>query len=102
MAIIGGHKLVGFDSMSMAHKQSMDCVELFDLENNNDNVTIKNLNHKRIQCGSYYNKYSNEIIVFGGNNDFSPDGKIQTWGMQPMNVINNDVSNSVEIYDCHK
>eukprot|EP01084_Bolivina_argentea_P120614 213807_1 len=108
MAIIGGQKLI--EPLSMfnypsEHNLSMNCVELFDLENNNDNVTIKNLKYKRIQCGSYYNKYSNEMIAFGGNNDFSPDGRIQTYlkpGSLTMNTINNDISNSMEIYDFHK
>eukprot|EP01084_Bolivina_argentea_P194209 333180_1 len=64
----------------------VDCVELYDL-NGKDSVPIKNLNHARMECGSYYNSYQKEIIVFGGSGRFDNDSS---------------VSNSMEIYDFHK
>eukprot|EP01084_Bolivina_argentea_P109234 195225_1 len=109
IAVIGGQKKKKWYStmnqmsmMGSSNIESVNHVELFDL-NSNKSVLIKHLNYARVECGSYYNSYSNEIIVFGGNNgyDFSPMGGIphRVW---ENSHHNNYISRSMEIYDFHK
>eukprot|EP01084_Bolivina_argentea_P136314 240074_1 len=61
-------------------------VEVYNLDRD-ESVAINNLHHRRRQCGSYYNEYTQELIVFGGNKGV---------------VSVSPVSRSMEIYDFHK
>ena len=73
---------------SYARLQAVNHVELFNLETRKTQI-LKGMNHARMECGSVWNKYSNEIIVFGGRE-----------GSSMMNL--NGASTRMEIYDIHK
>eukprot|EP01084_Bolivina_argentea_P154120 268693_1 len=89
IAVIGGRQNI--DQYIMRPFVIVDCVELFSLQNNTC-TAIKHLNYPRLECGSYYNPYSNEIIVFGGHDRFDSENSHK----------NDTIYHSMEIYDFHK
>eukprot|EP01084_Bolivina_argentea_P076606 138850_1 len=68
----------------------INVVELFDLKTN-EAIVMQSMNISRAQCGSFYNKYSNDIVVFGGNKN-----------AQRTDMWQYGISNTMEIYDFHK
>eukprot|EP01083_Nonionella_stella_P175124 608939_1 len=104
LAIIGGQQYkqcFGY-SPSVA---ALDSVEIYDLTDHSAvNISINSMNYARVQCGSFYNDISNQLIVFGGSRGFKTHVYSQlVRSVDPSHHIPDDnASRSMEIYDFHK
>ena len=63
---------------------------------------MKSVNHERMKCGSLYNKYSNEMIIFGGKGKNLSDLPSDLRLLNQKKKKEMGPGHIMEIYDFHK
>ena len=86
LMIIGGMKF--YYQRKTPIREPLNYVDLYDYKNDSF-VKLNEINHPRAKCSSLFNKYTNNVIIFGGGSAYEAD-------VQPIS------QQTMEIYDFHK